>query len=57
MEILGWILVGAGLFALTEGYYAIRRRGAAQGKNLWWLAALSAVAGLALVRLGLGLTG
>jgi hypothetical protein len=47
--------VGGGLFALTEGYYAVRQRGARLGRNLWWVAGLVAVAGLSLIRLGLGL--
>ena len=57
MDTFGWLLVGCGLFALTEGYCALRQRGAAQGRNLWWLAALVVVAGLSLVRLGLRVAG
>ena len=55
LDAFGWLLVGCGIFALTEGYYAVRQRSVAQGRNLWWLAGLVVVAGLALVRLGLAL--
>ena len=51
----GWLLVGGGLFVLTEGYHAVRQRSAARGVSLWWLAGLVAVAGLGLIRLGLWL--
>ena len=55
LDIAGWLLVGCGLFALTEGYHAVRQRGTARQRSLWWLAGLVAVVGLGLIRFGLGL--
>ncbi len=55
METGAWFAVGGGLFVLTEGYFAVRQRGARLGRNLWWWAGLVAVAGLSLIRLGLAL--
>ena len=57
VEIAGWVSVGCGLFALTEGYHAVRQRGVARHRNLWWLAGAMAVLGFTLIRVGLGLTG
>jgi len=57
LQVAGWMVVGCGLFALTEGYHAVRQCAAARRRNLWWLAALVAVAGIGLVRVGLGLAG
>jgi hypothetical protein len=55
LQFTGWFLVGIGLFALTEGYHALRQRAAASGRNRWWLAVLLAVAALALIRFGFAL--
>jgi hypothetical protein len=57
MQIVAWIIVGCGLFVLTEGYHAIRQRAAQRSQNRWWLAGLIVVAGVGLVRLGLELAG
>ena len=55
--ILGWTLIGFGLFTLTEGYYVFRVRtaGAERPGRYWWLAGLIGAAGLGLMSLGFGM--
>lgn len=58
-EILGWTLISFGLFALTEGYHAFRRRTEQLTRpgRYWWMAGLIGGLGLGLISLGYALKG
>ena len=52
-----WLLIGFGIFTLTEGYHAFRQRAARAGMplRLWWVAGAIVAVGLALILAGLEL--
>jgi len=54
---LAWLLIGFGIFTLTEGYHAFRQRAARAGLplRLWWVAGTIVAVGLALILAGLEL--
>jgi hypothetical protein len=57
-DVLGWLLIGIGLYTLTEGYHAFRQRTQhSRPLQYWWLAGLIAAAGLGLISAGLTIKG
>jgi hypothetical protein len=58
IEIARWLLIGFGLFTLTEGYHAFRQRTeASRPLQYWWLAGLITALGFGLVSAGLSIGG
>ncbi|MFL2546401.1 MAG: hypothetical protein ACJ0SL_03450 [Candidatus Rariloculaceae bacterium] len=58
MELVGWLMIGFGLFTLTEGYHAFRQwTERSRPLQYWWLAGLIAAAGIGLFSAGLRITG
>ncbi len=56
ITIVSWLLIGFGLYTLTEGYHAFRQRTEdSPPLKYWWLAGLIAGAGLGMISAGLTL--
>jgi len=58
-HLFAWLCIGFGLFALTEGYHALRQHAANAERpgRFWWLAGVICAIGLGLIILGLNLDG